>query len=96
MNERGEPVKIEILHTRDPDASCEFGIWVDGKRIEWNDPSIELHIESVDPGAGHQMSDWREGTDWIRSHPEYTPEFRDAVVATREAYEDSEYVEGGL
>lgn len=89
-------MKIEILHTRDPDASCEFTVWVDGRRIERDDESVTVHVEDVDPGYGYELSDWRESTNEVRDHPAYTPEFRDAVVATRVAYEDSKYVEDEL
>lgn len=80
-------VRIEILHTRDPDASCEMTVWVDGVRVD------NVTVEDIDPGRGYEGDDWDESTADVATIEHYTPEFREAVVAVRNAYSDNRYIE---
>jgi hypothetical protein len=79
--------KIEILHVRDPDSSCELTVFVDGVAID------KFTEESVDPGAGYVLKDWKRETKRIKKGEyNYSPAFRDAVVTSRKAANDSEYM----
>lgn len=81
------PPKIEVLIVRDPDGGTNLTIWVDG--VESND-----YVEQViDPGYGHQRSDWNEGTESIRNDESLSAGFRETVVAEREAWADNKYIE---
>lgn len=89
-------VRIEILHGRDPDSSCDFDVWVDGKRITWNDKGdVDLTVEDIDPGAGYQLSDWRESS-WLTAQSDATPEFKALVLQARKDAESSSYIEDDL
>jgi hypothetical protein len=79
-------VRVEILHTRDPDYSCEMTVWINGVRVD------NVTVEDVDPGRGYEQEDWDEYTTDLATIEHYTPEFRDAVVATRNAYRDNQYI----
>jgi len=54
----GRPPRVEIVHVRDPDSTCELFVFVDGvpcETAEWYD---------TDPGAGHTTADWDRATEW--------------------------------
>lgn len=83
------PLNIEILHGRDPDASCELTVFVNGE------PSDSYAQQDVDPGAGHERASWDESTDLIAKTVHYSEAFRTAVVNERnEAADHSQYIEG--
>lgn len=81
-------MKIEILHGRDPDSSCDMDVYVDGVRVE------HVTVESIDPGAGYEVEMWDEHTDWVEAQEDYSPAFRQAVVAERQEARSSDYVVG--
>ncbi len=78
---------VEILHEREPDGSCTVRVFVDGNETGFA-------YVSVDPGAGHTVSDWDEATahqaDPARG---YSESFRVAVTAAYAAGRKSKYVE---
>ncbi len=78
--------KVEVLVIRDPDDYTEVEVYLEGR-------GVDLPTESIDPGAGHLLSGWREGTEQIRDDESYSPEFRDRVVSIREEYNDSQFIE---
>lgn len=80
-------MRIEILHTRDPDAGCDFTVFIDGERVD------KFEVADIDPGRGYLRSDWDEHTEWITNESDYSPAFRDAVLAARTEYASSEYIE---
>ena len=79
-------MKIEILHDRNPDADCELTVFVDG--VEFND----FLVADVDPGKGYTLEDWRETTEFHRTQPGLSDEFRREIVAVRDLAEESEFI----
>lgn len=69
--------KIEILVVRDPDDGTDVIVFVDGVEMEVTE-------EMVDPGAGYVRSEWIYDTLSIRLSNDYSPAFREAVVAARD------------
>lgn len=80
--------KVEILVIRDPDSYTDIMVWIDGVQT-----TVGVTEESVDPGAGHLLSEWRESTQAVRDRESYSPAFRDAVVAARVDYDHSQFIE---
>lgn len=78
-------MQIEILDVRDPDSSSDIRVWVDGEEV-----TKAARVEHVDPGAGYELSAWREETDLMRGNP--SP-FITALVEARDDAESSEYIE---
>ena len=60
-------MRIDIIHQRDPDCSCDIEVWVDGKRM-----TASVHEWSFDPGAGYEMDEFEETK---RERVEAAPEF---------------------
>lgn len=46
-------MRIEIVHSRDPDSACGISVYVDGKPVDG-------YEYDIDPGAGHEFRDWIE------------------------------------
>lgn len=79
-------IPLEILHVRDPDSSCDSTVYFGGVVTSYAE-------ESVDPGAGYVLKDWKRETKRIKKGEyNYSPAFRDAVVTSRKAANDSEYM----
>jgi hypothetical protein len=58
-------MRIDIIHMRDPDSSCDHEVYVDGKRVGSvygvdTDPAITVKFWSFDPGAGYDRTDIAE------------------------------------
>lgn len=72
---------VEVLVVRDPDYYTDVEVWVNG--VRWAG-----EIVTVDPGAGHERSEWVAARDNVTGSPEF-------VAAAREAYDryaDSKYL----
>ena len=72
-------MKIEILHTRDPDSDCGVRVWVDGVEVK------EFYMDDLDPGRGYQDEDWEENLQDARD-ADTTPAFKEAVIAAYEQF----------
>lgn len=79
-------MKIEIIHSRDPDSECEITVFVDG--LEWSD---DVTIESIDPGAGFDgmKAEWDQHTRDLTGSPAFVEKVREI---RNEVYENSEYI----
>jgi hypothetical protein len=78
--------RIEILHGRDPDSSCELTVFIDGV------PTNDWSEIDVDPGAGHDRESWQERIDDTRADEHLTPGFREAAARELEGALDSPYI----
>jgi len=75
-------MRIDIIHMRDPDYSCDHEVWVDGVKVGSFDlagphsaPDIDIEFHEFDPGAGFSMEDWDENKrDRMDAVPEYLRE----------------------
>lgn len=79
--------RVEIVHGRDPDSSCEITVYVDGK------PATDVTEEDIDPGRGWERSDWDERVEAARNDENYSPAFKAALLETLDAYSDSKYID---
>jgi len=79
-------MKVEVLHYRDPDSSCDITVWIDGKLVDCT-------VEDIDPGRGYMMSDWEERIRDNRENTTYSEPFRQAVDEALEAASGSKYIE---
>lgn len=70
------PPRVQILHSRDPDSSCEIEVWLDGVKTD------SYTVEDLDPGRGWTREDWDERVEQAR---EDTSEFGQRVLAELEA-----------
>lgn len=50
--------RLEIIHSRDPDESCEHSFYLDGQRMKHDDPRLNVDVTSLDPGRGWEFQDW--------------------------------------
>lgn len=48
------PPRVQVLHSRDPDSSCDLRVWINGREVEVTE------VCDVDPGAGHSREDWND------------------------------------
>ena len=80
-------IRLEILHHRDPDSSCEHVIFLNGVRLDWS----QVDLEDVDPGAGYEKADWKERIKDAKKADYRTPEFRQLVVDALKANKNSKY-----
>lgn len=79
--------RIELIHDRDPDSSCEHVVFLDGQQLtEWS-------IASTDPGAGQEQRDWEEELHSIAANPDVSEAFREAALDSHRESFDSDYVE---
>jgi hypothetical protein len=65
-------MRIDIIHMRDPDSSCDHEVYVDGV------PITDFEIHSFDPGAGYEMNEWEEDK---QARIENTPDYLKARIA---------------
>lgn len=71
---------VEVLVDVDPDGGTQvMGVYLDGQEV----PYSHLVSYVVDPGAGNERGLWDEETEAVTGDVTMTPDFRDAVVATR-------------
>jgi hypothetical protein len=49
--------RIDIIHMRDPDSSCDHEVYLDGVPVTYKD---DLHFWSYDPGAGYDLNEVEE------------------------------------
>jgi hypothetical protein len=70
-------MRIDIIHMRDPDSSCDHEVYVDGKRVSSvygvdTDPAITVEFWSFDPGAGYDRDEIEENkTAGIAAAPDF-------------------------
>lgn len=80
--------KVEILHGRDPDSSCELTVFVDGARVE------SVDVIDIDPGRGYERETWDENVKFQLSPKRGRSEaFRAAASAEYESFSGSQYIE---
>lgn len=79
-------MSVEIRASWHTDEGGFLTVYVDGVRTE-------ATIEWIDPGRGYQTSSWREHTESVLLDVDYSPAFRDDVVAARLEAEYSQYIE---
>jgi len=82
------PPRIELLHHRDPDASCEFTLYLNG--VE----TTEYAEEDIDPGAGYTAKAWAERIAEAEADEDASPAFKAASVAALKEASDSAYITG--
>lgn len=70
-------MRIDIIHMRDPDSSCDVTVYVDGVS------SADVKIHSFDPGAGYNMDEFEEQR---QSHIANAPDFLKPVL--KQIYDD--------
>jgi hypothetical protein len=63
----GMPGRIDVVVDRDPDASTEVSVFLNG--VEISGPGIAVHV--VDPGAGGAGHEWLES---VTEHEDDVPE----------------------
>lgn len=68
-------MRIDIIHQRDPDSSCDVEVYVDGKPLA---ADTDFHYWSFDPGAGYDMDEFEESR---REDVEAAPEFLKDTIA---------------
>lgn len=83
---------LEVLDVRDPDASSEVTIFLDGVAVSPRDYAQY----NVDPGAGDVLSSWRAESRDVAADTTRSPAFRDAILSALAANESSEFIEDDL
>jgi hypothetical protein len=81
--------KVEVLVNWHPDEGGSLMVFVDGVHT----PVTE---EWVDPGRGYELSSWRESTESVLLSEDYSPAFRDHVLAARFLAEDSSHIDDDI
>lgn len=76
-------MKIQILHSRDPDSACDLLVYVDGVR------ATDVELEDIDPGRGYSKSDWQERIDAYNGD---TTEFGQQAQSWLVEAADSQYI----
>ncbi|MHB1525019.1 MAG: hypothetical protein ACYCZN_01845 [Candidatus Dormibacteria bacterium] len=77
---------VEVVHYRDPDASCEMRVFVDGAEVSFNEVTI-------DTGAGYSLADWDEHRE--RALDGLSTKAHDLATRWFDSAEDkSEYIGG--
>jgi hypothetical protein len=79
--------KVELLITWDSDGGGTLRMFVNG--VE----TAGYAEEWVDPGRGHMLSEWRGHNREVEADEDYSPAFKEAVLAARDEAEKSSYVE---
>lgn len=75
---------VEVVHYRDPDASCQIRVFVDGAEVPFNEVTI-------DPGAGYSLADWEAHRERVVAG--LSAEARDLARAWFDSAEaNSEYI----
>ncbi|WP_396908029.1 hypothetical protein [Mycolicibacterium sp.] len=64
-------MRIDVVHQRDPDASCDIAVYVDGQKVEFHDWDF-------DPGTGYTEADFEETK---KSTLDDAPDFLKPVLA---------------
>ncbi|HLH45887.1 MAG TPA: hypothetical protein VKV25_01935 [Acidimicrobiales bacterium] len=54
-------MRIELVHVRDPEGSCEMQVFVDG--VPAGKAGVEVAEFTVDAGAGCTAEEWHEATE---------------------------------
>lgn len=73
-------MRIEILHMRDPDASCEHAIFVNGVPVK----DADLVLWDQDPGAGYCEGDIEEDLESVKAQVNWSAAFKAAVLDSYE------------
>lgn len=86
-------MKVQIIHSRDPDSECYIEVYLNGVKLS----PADVVIEDIDPGRGHTWEDnWKDRLDEAMAerdrnpHVEYLADRFQALLAGAE----SQYVEG--
>jgi hypothetical protein len=56
--EHAPPMRLEIIHQRDPDGECQFSFYLDGQPVGVGGGGIEIDVTSLDAGRGCSFEDW--------------------------------------
>jgi hypothetical protein len=75
-------MKIQIIHSRDPDSECSITVYIDGVRRD------DVEVEDIDPGAGYEPEDYeprRAETAQAASTPDATQYDRDLAQTLMDA-----------
>lgn len=83
--------RVEILHERDPDSSCDISLYLDGRLITYKDTAYVE--ESVDPGAGGSLSDWNEHIAVLAADEGLSEAFRAAAIGANNRGAESPYLD---
>lgn len=75
--EAAPPPRVEVLLDVLIGGGAEVRVWIDG--IEQTGATVE----TVDSGAGHTRSEWREDTARVKADQDNTAAFRRAVLDAR-------------
>ncbi len=78
--------KVQLLHGRDPDSSCEIDVFLNGQALDYS----RVTEESVDPGAGYDMESVEERISEAKEAAEKpdATDFDRAVAETLDSYRD--------
>jgi hypothetical protein len=83
---RPDRPRVEVVSYRDPDADTDLHLFVDGAEI------TNFSWTEADPGAGHDIDDWRESRDVAMR--DASPAAAEVIQRFYDAGEDSEFVTG--
>lgn len=72
-------MKVQIIHSRDPDSECGLRVFVDD--VETNDFSYD----DLDPGRGWTDEDWEERIADVDTSTNYGKALRDQLEQLRPA-----------
>lgn len=77
--------RVEVVHDRDPDSSCNITVFIDGQRIDHHDEY------SCDAGAGYDWPDWLDSraSEIAEASAPVAAELRESAVSPC----GSEYIE---
>jgi hypothetical protein len=82
-------MKIQIVHSRNPDYECGMTVFVDGVRV----PEAEVGVEDIDPGRGWQRSDWNDRLyEAIQDAEDGPSEYHEAVVEALRSESNSSHI----
>lgn len=84
-------MRIEILHTRDPDSACDYDIFVDGSLLN-SVVDVTVDIVSVDPGRGYDGDDWQHSHAFELAVPERSDNFKRAIDESFTAARESSHI----
>lgn len=85
------PTRVEVITNTDPDGERTVIVFLDGVNITG---TPALVVENVDPRDGEDLATWQARTEELRTHPEHSAAFREALAAERSACDTSDYLDG--
>lgn len=81
-----ERPRVEIVSYRNPDANTDLHLFVNGVEV------TDYSWTEADPGAGHDIEDWRESRD--AAMRDASPAAAELIQRFYDAGEDSEFITG--